>query len=433
MTVSAVLVAVLIFGIPAAVLGIVLVWRGAETSLDIRTESLAWVVDRSLAMDREVSVEMLDVRSGGVRTPLAASRVLLPDGTLVVSTAEVEEPVITSQQITPSGAHVEMRISALTPVPAALVVVVFVLAGIGVALLVGLAVALRQSRRLSAPLIYLAAEAEQIGSGQVRPQLRTSGIEEIDLVQAELVRSAERVAGRIAAERQFAADASHQLRTPLTALSMRLEEIELISSEEEVRTEAQQCLEQVERLTNVVAELLATSRQAGGGTTEAIRLQDIFAQQEREWASQYELAGRELTLTDEVNVPVLASPGSLLQAIATLLENSLKYGAGHTRVTTRLASGRRGVYVDVADEGSGVADHEADRIFDKHVSFRGGTGLGLALARDLIAADGGRLELTQRRPPVFSVFVNSVPKSLDPDRVMPRSAAVSVGRRRRGN
>ena len=126
----------------------------------------------------------------------------------------------------------------------------------GIAVIAGAVVAAKVSRRISAPLIYLAAEAEQLGSGQVRPRLRSSGIEEIDLVQAELVRSAERVAGRLAAERQFASDASHQLRTPLTSLSLRLEEIEFLSDQEEVREEARACIEQVERLTSVVEDLL---------------------------------------------------------------------------------------------------------------------------------------------------------------------------------
>jgi len=59
--------------------------------------------------------------------------------------------------------------------------------------------------------------------------------------------------------------------------------------------------------------------------------------------------------------------------------------------------------------------------------------LGLALARDLVAADGGRLELAQRRPPVFAVFLAAVPRSLDPDVVLPRGSLVSPRRgRRRG-
>lgn len=292
-------------------------------------------------------------------------------------------------------------------------------------------VAARGSRRISAPLIYLAAEAEQLGSGQVRPRLRTSGIEEIDLVQAELVRSAERVAGRLAAERQFASDASHQLRTPLTSLSLRLEEIELLAGDEELRTEAHACLEQVERLAGVVDDLLKVSRRSGGGTTEALHLAELFAQQREEWEPAFDAAGRRLELVDEVDLPVLATPGSLSQVLATLIENSLRYGAGTTRVSVRSAQGGHGVFIDVSDEGEGVADDIAPYIFERSVSGHGSTGLGLALAKDLVEADGGKLELSARRPPVFSVLLSAVPRSLDPNTVLPQGAIVSVGRRRR--
>ncbi|WP_314457255.1 HAMP domain-containing sensor histidine kinase [uncultured Actinomyces sp.] len=292
-------------------------------------------------------------------------------------------------------------------------------------------VASRAARRISAPLIYLAAEAEQLGSGQVRPRLRSSGIEEIDLVQAELVRSAERVAGRIAAERQFASDASHQLRTPLTSLSLRLEEIELLAGEEEVRAEAHACLEQVERLTSVVEDLLKVSRRTGGGTTEALHLKDIFSQQREEWEPAFEQAGRTITFRDEISHPVLATPGSLAQVLATVVENSLRYGAGRTSVSVRSANGGHAVFIDVADEGEGVAEDIAPHVFERHVSGHGSTGVGLALAKDLVEADGGRIELSQRKPAVFSILLNAVPKSLDPNNVLPQGALVSVGRRRR--
>ena len=300
-----------------------------------------------------------------------------------------------------------------------------------VALAAAYAVAAAASRRISAPLIYLAAEAEQLGSGQVRPRLRRSGIEEIDLVQAELVRSAERVAGRLAAERQFASDASHQLRTPLTSLSLRLEEIELLADDEGMRNEARACIEQVERLTGVVEDLLKVSRRTGGGTTEALHLGEVFAQQRDEWGPAFEAAGRALVLSDDVDRPVLATPGSLAQELATVIENSLRYGAGTTTVSVRSANGGHGVFIDIADEGEGVDDDLAPTIFERSVSGHGSTGVGLALAKDLVEADGGRIELSQRRPPVFSILLNSVPKSLDPNKVLPQGALVSVGRRRR--
>ncbi|WP_303324886.1 sensor histidine kinase [Actinomyces radicidentis] len=300
-----------------------------------------------------------------------------------------------------------------------------------VALLAAWVVAAHYSRRISAPLIYLAAEAEQLGSGQVRPRLRTSGIEEIDLVQAELVRSAERVAGRLAAERQFASDASHQLRTPLTGLSLRLEEIELLSDDPEVQAGARACVEQVERLTGVVEDLLKISRRSGGGTTEALHLEDVFAQQREEWEPSFAEAGRTLVMKDEVGLPVLATPGSLAQELATCIENSLRYGEGTTSVTVRSANGGHGVFIDVADEGEGVEDDLAPHVFERSVSGHGSTGVGLALARDLVEADGGRIELSQRRPAVFSILLNAVPKSLDPNNVLPQGALVSVGRRGR--
>ena len=116
--------------------------------------------------------------------------------------------------------------------------------------------------------------------------------------------------------------------------------------------------------------------------------------------------------------------------LATLIENSLKYGDGTTTVSTRPSSSH-GVFIDVSDEGAGVSDELAPDIFRRHVSGHGSTGVGLALAKDLVEADGGRIELRQRRPPVFSVLLNAVPRSLDPDNVLPQGALVSVGRRRR--
>src|SRR5699024_5483916 len=127
----------------------------------------------------------------------------------------------------------------------------------------------------------------------------------IDLVAAELARSADRLAGRIAAERQFSSDASHQLRTPLTALSMRLEEIAMLAPDSpEVQDEARISLEQVERLVLTVDDLLSRSRTSSGGTTEAVHLLDVLQQQEEEWETVFAKAGRKLTVTQEGDLSV---------------------------------------------------------------------------------------------------------------------------------
>ena len=240
------------------------------------------------------------------------------------------------------------------------------------------------------------------------------------------------VAGRLAAERQFAADASHQLRTPLTALSMRLEEITLATDQQEVQEEARISLQQVERLLAVVDDLLTGSRRASGGTTEPIRLLEIVHQQEEEWRPAYAKANRRLAIEVGKEVSVLATPGALAQVLATLIENSLRHGGGTTTVRSRPSGSSGAIVIEVLDEGEGVSDDLAPRIFEREVTSGKGTGLGLSLARDLVAADGGRLELARRRPAMFSIFLAGVPRLLDPEAVLPRGSALSL-RRRRGH
>lgn len=134
---------------------------------------------------------------------------------------------------------------------------------------------------------------------------------------------------------------------------------------------------------------------------------------------------------DDAERVVLATPGNLSQVLATLIENSLRYGKGKVQVSTRKGKSSRSVFIEVSDEGDGVPDELAPKIFEKGVSGHGSSGIGLALARELVQADGGRIELTQRQPPIFTISLAALPTSLDPDKVMPRGAMVSMGRRRR--
>jgi len=433
-TIAAVTVAVVLLGIPLAFYGARLIRDTEVRHLVDAANALGRQVEARIVTDRPLTPEMLAPYVGGEDGQLPVSvSVTGPDGTHIQAGTPIEGQSHTTVVNTDSGGVVIMSISYWDVVWRTVRTVALVVVAATVAFAAGIAMALWQARRLAAPLVYLAASAEQLGSGQVRPRLEASGVEEIDLVAAELVRSADRLAGRLAAERQFASDASHQLRTPLTALSMRLEEIVEASDSEEVRQEAQVALEQVERLVTVVDDLLSRSRRANGGTTEAVHLADVLDQQREEWEPTFRRAGRRLVVEPPTEVvSVLATPGPLAQVLATLIENSLKHGGGTTTVRSR-PSGSSAVVIEVADEGPGVPDDHPPRIIEREVTSGRGPGLGLALARDLVAAHGGRLELAQRRPPVFAVFLAAVPRSLDPDVVLPRGSLVSPRRgRRRG-
>jgi len=416
-TIAAVTVAVVLLGFPLAFLGAQLVRENEMQALQTRAQSAARSVDFRLDQRVPLSDRMLEPYTGADDEDIDASVVMrAPDGQVYHAGDRIHGRSLSVQATSVSGATVLLYVSWWDVFWLSLRVIALVVAAAIVAFAAGIAMAIWQANRLAAPLVYLAASAEQLGSGQVRPQLEASGVEEIDLV---------------AAERQFAADASHQLRTPLTALSMRLEEIMLATDSDEIREEGRISLEQVERLVRVVDDLLMASRRSQGGTTEAVDLMEVVHQQEEEWAPTFEVAGRRLAIAVDPTTHVLATPGALAQVLATLIENSLKHGAGTTTVRSRPGGPSGMVVVEVADEGAGVPDDIAGRIFEREVTSGAGTGLGLALARDLAAADGGRLELAQRRPAVFALFLAGLPASMRPDVVLPLGAVVT-GRRGRG-
>lgn len=432
-TVSAVAVAVILLGVPLAFLGGQLVKDIELRELQIRATNISRAVEGRLSRGDTVDADVLAPYVGGEGRLSAYIEVVLPTGERVTA----GEPVEGRRQML--GALGESNTLVYVYVPywelylRSVQIIVLVVVAAVVAVGASILVAIWQANRLSAPLLYLAASAEQIGSGQVRPRTEPSGVEEIDLVAAELVRSSDRLAQRLAVERQFSSDASHQLRTPLTALTMRIEEMALAAPDnEEIQEEARVSLEQIERLVTVVDDLLSRSRRALGGTNEAVRLSDVVGQQVEEWSPTYEAVGRRLVVDVDPGTMVLATPGGLAQVLATLIENSIKHGGGTTTIRSRPGTSGA-VVIEVSDEGAGVPDELAPHIFEREVTSGAGTGLGLALARDLAAAGGGRLELAQRRPPVFALFLSGVPKSLDPSVVLPVGSVVSSGwsRRRR--
>jgi signal transduction histidine kinase len=220
-----------------------------------------------------------------------------------------------------------------------------------------------------------------------------------------MTRRAHDMTRSLAAERDFAADASHQLRTPLTALLMRLEEISETDDAAVVKEEATIAIAQVERLTRVVDDLLGRTR-GSGGPSPAVSLDSVIAALQREWQPAFEQARRSVRVRGERGLFVRSTPVALSQVLSTLLENSLVHGRGTVDVHARRSG--PSVIVEVSDQGDGVPAAMAPHIFERSVSSGAGgsTGLGLALARDLAESNGGRLDLVQAQPARFALFLS---------------------------
>lgn len=286
--------------------------------------------------------------------------------------------------------------------PAALtVLVVLLVLALALALwLTGLLAA-----RLARPVEELAEAAARVGAGDPRPLGRRYGVADLDQLADGLDRSARRLSSLLAADRELAVDASHQLRTPLTALSMRLEEIMAAADDPDVvREEGSAALTQAERLADVVTQLLSPARRATAASAALTGIDEIVQQQVIEWEPAFRRVRRKLVVIGVRGLQAHVTPGGLAQVLATLLDNALMHGGG--TVTLQTSQSARSVAIEVRDEGKGVPPELVSRIFERSVSGRPeGTGLGLALARTMVAADGGRVVLVKAKPATFAVFL----------------------------
>jgi signal transduction histidine kinase len=259
-----------------------------------------------------------------------------------------------------------------------------------------------QARRLARPLEDLEDSARRLGDGDFSVRSRKGGIQEIDSVGTALDSTAARLDGLLARERAFSADASHQLRTPLAGLRMRLEAA-LERTGEDPRSAISASLADADRLEAIIDELLTLARAGLRGPAAPIDLGALLGEHSLEWTARLALYGRDLNVRIDPGTPyAYASAAAVRQVLAVLVDNAVTHGSGVVTVSVREAAGA--VAIDVSDEGPGV-DQPESLIFDRRADRRDGHGIGLALARRLAEAEQGRLELTCRAPAVFTLLL----------------------------
>ncbi|WP_020576280.1 sensor histidine kinase [Actinopolymorpha alba] len=262
-------------------------------------------------------------------------------------------------------------------------------------------VAHAQVRRLTAPLDALTAAAGRLGEGDFSVRAAPSGLGEIDAAGEALNRTAARLGSLVERERAFTADASHQLRTPLTGLRFGLEAA-LEGPPEQYRDAMIAAIADADRLERITKDLLVLARDAPQGSARldvAVVLEDL----RRDWHGQLAAAGRPLRIAIDRDLPAsTASVAAVRQVLAVLVENAVQHGSGVVSLRARDSAGA--LAIDVRNEGCAITIDEGE-LFSRRSAGAHGHGIGLALARSLAEAEGGRLHLTAADPPTFTLLL----------------------------
>ncbi|MDQ0685252.1 two-component system OmpR family sensor kinase [Streptomyces achromogenes] len=258
------------------------------------------------------------------------------------------------------------------------------------------------ARRITAPLRALNSMASRFSDGDLTARSPVTGPPETQTLARTLNQGAERLDTLVASQRIFVADASHQLRTPLTALRLSLDNIADGVDDEFVREDVEQATAEVVRMSRLVNGLLVLARaEAKVTAAEPLPLKDIVAERLTVWRPAADERGVTIALRGsgvDGRPSVLASPGHLEQVLDNVLSNALEVSPDGGMITVRLESGAGEVVLSVADEGPGMSDAEKSRAFDRFwrgqgLTGRSGSGLGLAVVRQLVTDDGGTVSL----------------------------------------
>jgi signal transduction histidine kinase len=259
-------------------------------------------------------------------------------------------------------------------------------------LILGLVAGVLIARQIAGPLRRLDAAAHRVAEGDLGARARVEGSAEQRRLARTFNDMTARVERLVASQRDFVADASHQLRTPLSGVRLRLEEARAASPGPDARDEIDAGLAELDRLSAMVGALLALSQV---GEADAPPEPVDLAEAARAAAARWDGAeGVRVIARTAPPVPARCPPGELDRALDALVENAIRYGDGAVEVQARPGA------VEVRDHGPGLASDELDAVFERFHRGRAGrggsvpgTGLGLPIARELARRWGGDVAL----------------------------------------
>jgi len=268
-----------------------------------------------------------------------------------------------------------------------------------IVLALAVAAGLRLSRWVARPLLRLEEAAQAAGGGDLRARAPVDdGPPEVRSLALAFNDTVAKVEALLGSQHEFVADASHQLRTPLTALRLRLENLEADVAEPS-RAGLESALAEVERLVQIVEGLLALARaDSGEAPAGAIDLAALVAERVGAWQALAEERGVALRAEGGPLPAAHAAPERVVQVLDNLIANAVEHSPPGKSVTVRASTSGERLELRVTDKGPGLSADERARAFDRFWRGRtgsAGSGLGLAIVRRLVETDGGEALLEE--------------------------------------
>lgn len=285
------------------------------------------------------------------------------------------------------------------------------------------------AKRFAETLTNFTLFAQRIGSGDTRPRSMKYDIPELDDAAQVLDSSARRIEQLLITERRLTSEVSHQLRTPLTALSLLIDEIsEIAEDPQAVRAEAARASAQIDRLNQTMSELMAARRGTavtGPGESLSKVLQPVIADVHPTLHAQ----GRKIQTEIPEGLMADVPSGAVRHIASILLENAVLHGAGN--VDLKVTNTGDWLVLSISDQGAGLSKEAGemlkaiDQEIVHEVESKRSESIGLALAMALAAAQGGRLEWRQSEPATTRVYLRSMNKYKFPIREESKDGAES--------
>ncbi len=351
---------------------------------------------------RIVDEELAESRSGNESGEADAGGIVSAgDGLTTISTDETGKLRVLTQPVVVDGDRIgTFRVAdPLTSVDQALQSLRnrFIAVGFG-ALLLSVAIAIWLANLITRPLRRMAAVASAVDSGDLSHRIDYSGDDEVGVLADSFNHMMDRLEEGFRLQREFVSDASHELRSPLTVLRGRIEQLADNSGDRAaVEAEADELMKEVRRMERLTDDMLTLAKAERGGLVQPRRVPiDDFVEDLRRDLPL--LGSRHYHVESTLHGELEADPDRLAQVLRNLVTNAVRHTGSDGHIDVSIGSQNGAAIFAVADDGTGIEPNQLDRIFDRfhrtdegRSRAEGGSGLGLAIARAIVEAHGGTI------------------------------------------